>query len=674
MKLNAKPYLVIALVLLALGLAACAPAEPQVIRETVEVVVEKEVTVVETVEVEKIVEVEREAEETPSRYNQAPELAGLVAAGERPPVDERLPTNPKVITPVEEVGRYGGTWRTALRGGGDNAWLVRTIAYEHLVSWTPDWTGIEPNVAESFEVNEDATEFTFKLREGLRWSDGEFFTADDILFWYEDIILNEEVTPSPPNWMVVNDKVGVVEKVDDYTVKFTFSAPNGLFLQRVATPSGWPITTLPKHYLSQFHINYNPDANSIAEELGYASWGEHMQFYTDFSGRFSDADLPVLWAWKLTSPYGENTTLVVAERNPYYWKVDTAGNQLPYIDRVIYDVGNDVEVLVLKALNGEIDMQDRHIATLTNKALFFDNQEQGNYHFFDTTPSSMNTFIVALNLTHQDPGLRETFQNKDFRIGLSHAINRQEIIDLMFVGQGEPYQLAPRPSSPFYNERLAKQYTEYDPELANQILDEAGFERGPDGIRLTPTGEPISFQLDVAAVQTDRIDISELISGYFAEVGVDMQVNTIDRTLLYERKEANAHDAVVWGGDGGLDVILEPRWYFPFSGESNFATPWALWYNNPESELAQEPPEAAKEQMDLYNQLKATPTLEGQQEIMQQILEIAADQFWAIGTSLPAPGYGIVSNDMRNVPQVIPGSWLYPNPGPTNPSQYFFVK
>lgn len=672
MKLNTKHYLVIALVLLALGLAACAPAEPQVIKETVEVVVEKEVKVVETVEVEKIVEVEKAAEETPSRYNQAPEMAGLVAAGELPPVDERLPLNPKVITPVEEVGRYGGTWRTALRGGGDNAWILRTIGYENLVSWTPDWTGLEPNVAESWEVSDDATEFTFHLREGLKWSDGEPFTADDILFWYEDLLMDEDVPTTAPDWMSVNGQVGVVEKIDDYTVKFTFAGPNGLFLQQLATPSAQDVVTRPKHYLQQFHLKYNPEAENLASDLDFASWGEMMD--SRQGGRNEDADFPTLWAWHLNIPYGENTTLVVAERNPYYWKVDTEGNQLPYIDRVIYDVGNDVEVLVLKGLNGEIDMQDRHIATLSNKALFFDNQEQGNYHFFDTTPSSMNTYILALNLTHPDPGLRETFQNKDFRIALSHAINRQEIIDLMFVGQGEPYQLAPRPSSPFYNEQLAKQYTEYDPDLANQILDEAGFERGPDGIRLTPTGEPISFQLDVTSVQADRIDISELISGYFAEVGVDMKVNTIDRTLLYERKDSNAQDAVVWGGDGGLDVILEPRWYFPFSHESNFATPWAYWYMNSEDPLAQEPPEAAKKQMELYNQLKATPTLEGQQEIMKQILEIAADEFWAIGISLPAPGYGIVSNNMRNVPQLIPGSWLYPNPGPTNTSQYFFVK
>jgi len=610
--------------------------------------------------------------EMASQYNEAPALVELVAAGELPPVDERLPSTPKVITPVDQVGQYGGTWRTALRGGNDNAWILRTLGYENMVSWTLDWSGLEPNVAESFEVNDDASEFTFHLREGMRWSDGEPFTADDILFWYEDIISDEDVPTTAPSWMVVNDEAGVVEKVDDYTVKFTFSASNGLFLQRLATPSGQQVTTKPKHYLQQFHLKYNPDAEALAEELGFTGWGEMMD--SKQGSQNEDADFPTLWAWHLSTPYGENTTLVLAERNPYYWKVDTAGNQLPYIDRVNFDVGNDVEVLVLKALNGEIDMQDRHIATLSNKAIFFDNMEQGNYHFFDTTPSSMNTLLLAVNLTHEDPGFRETFQNKDFRIALSHAINRPEIIDLIFVGQGEPYQASPRPSSPFYNERLAKQYTEYDPDLANQILDEAGFERGADGIRLTPTGEPISFQVDVASVQTDRIDMLELISGYFTEVGVDMRVNTIDRSLLYERKDANQQDAVVWGGDGGLDVILEPRWYFPFSNESIYATPWARWYNNPEDELAQEPPEAAQRQMALYDQLKATPTLEGQQEVMNEILEIAADQFWAIGVSLPAPGYGIVSNDMINVPASMPGAWLYPNPGPSNPSQYAFIR
>ncbi len=624
----------------------------------------------------------QEAPAAATDQKEAPILAEKVAAGELPPLEERLPADPKVVQPVESLGQYGGTWRMGLRGGQDNALLVRTIAYEHLVRWTPDWSGIEPNIASAYEANEDATEFIFHLREGMKWSDGEPFTADDIVFWWDHVATNSELNPGgPPSWMVTGGEPGDVEKVDDYTVRFTFKTPNGLFLQRLATPSGADATRYPQHYCQQFHREFNSDnLDALIQEAGANDWVNLFQLKcsgvpgTPYDARWQNGDLPTLNGWILTTPYGAGTQ-VVAERNPYYWKVDPEGRQLPYIDKVVYEVGEDVEVLVLKALNGEIDMQDRHIATLANKAVFADNMEAGGYHFYDTIPSSMNTMIIALNLTHKDPVKREIYQNKDFRIGLSHAINRQEIIDVVYVGQGEPWQLAPRPTSPFYNERLAKQYTEYDVDLANEYLDKVLPDQDANGMRLGPDGQPFSIAVDVTTTQQEWIDALELVKGYWAAVGIELQIKTMDRSLMYTRKDSNEHDAAVWGGDGGLDVILEPRWYFPFSSESLYAEAWQSWYNNPTGEGAltppEEPPAGPKKQMELYDQLKATGDADKQAELMRQILEIAADEFYAIGISLPAPGYGIVRNNFHNVPESMPGSWLYPNPGPTNPEQYW---
>ena len=381
---------------------------------------------------------------------------------------------------------------------------------------------------------------------------------------------------------------------------------------------------------------------------------------------------PVIGAWIHENGAGSDTTQVTAVRNPYYWKVDPEGNQYPYIDTVQYDVGDDTETLVLRALNGEIDMQDRHIATLNNKAVFFDNMEAGGYTFYDRIPASMNVMMIALNLSTTDPILGEVFNNKDFRVGLSHAINRQEIIDVVYVGQGEPWQGGPRPSSPFYNERLAKQYTEYDPDLANQILDDAGFaERDGDGFRLGPDGNRITFAVEVTTVATDSIDMLELVQGYWAAVGIDMQVEVEDRSILYDRKEANEHQAVVWGGGGGLEVFLDPRWYMPFSHESNFATAWAFWFNGDEVRGI-EPPEAPRRQMELFRQIQSTADTDLQAELMREILEIAADEYYAIGISLPANGYGIVNVNMRNVPSPHPGSWKYPNPAPLNVFTFYY--
>jgi len=597
-------------------------------------------------------------------YNQAPMLDSM----DLPPVAERLPLEPLVVEPHDRIGVYGGTWHMGLRGGNDGALLVRTLGNEGLVRWNLEWTEVIPNVASSWEASPDGTEYTFFLREGMKWSDGMPFTAHDITFWYEAHATNPEISPAPPNWMVSGGQIGTVEALDDYTVKFTFAAPNGLFLQRLATPDGNILTRMPRHYAEQFHPAYNPDGiDALVEEAGLGTWVDL------WSQKVSDewyTPKPTINAWVLESGQGASATQVTAVRNPYYWKVDPEGNQYPYIDYVQLDAGNDTETLVLRALNGEIDMMDRHIASLSNKAVFFDNMEAGGYHFYEVVPSSMNSMIIALNLTHQDPVMREIFQNKDFRIGLSYAINRQELIDLVLVGQGEPYQAAPRPSSPFYNERLAKQYTEYNVELANQHLDAAGYtERDGEGFRLGPDGNRITFTVDTQTIGLDWIDMLELITGYWQEVGIDARANVIDRSILYDRKDANQQDAVIWGGDGGLDVILEPRWYFPYSGESNFAPLWRYWYQG--DARGEQPPEAAQRQMDLYDQLKATADPDEQAALMHEILEIAADEFYVIGISLPAPGYGIVKNNFFNVPESMPGAWLYPNPSPANPFQFF---
>jgi peptide/nickel transport system substrate-binding protein len=514
----------------------------------------------------------------------------------------------------------------------------------------------------------------------MKWSDGVPFTADDILFYFNDMLLNTDLFPAPPTWFLAGGAPGVVEKLDDYTVQFTFSAPNGLFIQNLATPQQHHVVQQPKHYLSQFHAGYaDPDElAAMLQEAGVESWVDLFSQRGGWRAAGPDtlwvnAELPTINPWMLVDAMNPSATQVRLVRNPYFYVVDSEGNQLPYIDEVIYNVGSEVETLVLQALNGEIDMQDRHIGTNANRAVFFDNQEAGGYHFYETVPSSSNVMTVSLNLTHLDPAKREIYQNLDFRIGLSHAIDRQEIIDVVYVGQGQPYQVAPRPQSPLYHERLATQYTEYDPDLANEHLDMVVPDKDADGFRLMPNGERLVIAMEVIpTLQPEWTGALELIQDYWADVGIDMQLVVEDRTVFYERKAANQHDAGIWGGDGGLEVILEPRWYFPFSNESIYGEAWQYWFNNPNDERAEEPPEATQQQMELYNQLRATAAAEGQNALMTQILDIAAEQFYVIGIALPANGYGIVKNNMHNVPAAILQAYLYPSPAPTNPETFFY--
>jgi len=608
--------------------------------------------------------------EVPSETSQAPVLDDQ----DLPPVVERIGEQPLVVQPLESIGQYGGTWRSGLIGGQDTAWLDRTIGYDHLVSWSPDWSEVVPNIARSFSVSDDGRSYSFELRPGMRWSDGEPFTTADVEFYVNNVYRNEQLTTS------LGTNPFTIEVHDEVSFTLTYEEPNGFVLQDMAQGEG--LTSYPRHYLEQFHIDFNPDGiDALVEENGAADWIELFRLKgagipgTPYTAIWSNADLPRLHAWRLVEPYGEGTR-VRFERNPYYWKVDPEGQQLPYIDEVVFDVLEDAEVLLLRAANGEIDLHSRHINTLANKPVLAESRESGGYEFFDLEPAPMNTTVFALNLTHKNEALREVFQNLDFRIGLSHAINRQEIIDAVFVSQGEPWQLAPRAETPWYNETLAKQYTEYDVDLANEMLDRVLPDKDGDGMRLMPNGEPFSFVVEVTPnLSPAHVDVANLVVDYWKTVGVNASLKTEDRSLMFTRRDANEHDCMVWLGDGGSrDAILWPKFYFPMHPGSLFAIAWYIWYEEPSNPQAEpmEPPARVREQMDLYDQIERTPDPEAQNELFNELLEISAELFYAIGISLPAPGYGIRKINLRNVPSSMPESAIYVDPGPTVPAQYFF--
>lgn len=594
-----------------------------------------------------------------------------------PPVAERLPRNPKIVTPHEEVGEYGGEMRLAFMGPADGAWLVpMTNGYEFLVRWKPDMVNfsldeIEPNLAESVEVEDDGATYTFNLRQGIKWSDGEEFNADDIMFWYNDFLNDPDLTAAQPGWLTVNDTPLVVEKLNDYQVRFKFGGPNGLFLIRLATPTGRILTGLPEHFMREWHKKYRPEVEQEAEDANLTAWTD---LFLQKQNQQVTVELPVLSAWIQESGASENVQQIMATRNPYYFKIDTEGNQLPYIDKVSYRVVQDSEVMKLNAFAGEIDIMSPAQLSPRDKPTAFDNQEAGKFSLVDTIPSIMNQLILAINLTVNDEAKREIFTNLDFRAGLSHAINRQEIIDAVYVSQGEPWQAAPRPESElYYNERLAKQYTEYDVDLANEMLDKVLPEKDNDGFRLGPDGERFFFVVEGAAdINAEWPDILDLVRQYWEAVGVQVEMKPIERSLYYEKVEGNQHEASFWAGGGGLDVVLGSNWYLPTSTlGSIYATPWVLWSNDPEAEGAIEPPDAVKEQFELFDQIELTADADEQTRLMNEILEIAADQFYGIGIALPPPGYTIKTNRLHNVPNPLLDAWLYPTPAPTNTEQYF---
>ncbi len=475
-----------------------------------------------------------------------------------------LPDNPLVYQPTDKAGKQGGTWNHALVGGGSLSMVVRYQGYEPLVRFKMDWTGIEANVAESYEVNDDSTVYTFKLRKGHRWSDGHPYTTEDIRFWYEDIFTDKDVALNVgQGFWQSNGEVAKVEIVDEQTFKVVFASPNGFFLQNLAWANQDQLSRTPAHYLKQFHKKYNPDADKLAQAQGLESWIALFQKENGLNQDnvfYTNSKRPTLNAWMFTLAPGEDTQKAEAVRNPYYHKVDSAGTQLPYFDKIVYQMVADPQVLLLKTLQGEIDMMDQYICTPNNKPVLYDGQQKGNFHFYTLKETAANVMVFQLNLNHTDPVKNKLFNTKEFRQALSIGVDRQALIDAVLVGQGAPAQPSILEGDPLYNEQLATQFTEYDPDKANQMLDAILPDKDGSGMRLDESGRKLSIIFEIDQSRTVFIDMMQLALPMFQDVGIDAQMRTMDRSL-WETRVRNGRDFDAtchqFGANSGIAAMLD---------------------------------------------------------------------------------------------------------------------
>ena len=641
------------------------------------VVVEKEVEVIKTVEVpvETIKEVVKVVEIPVALlpdFGEAPQLAQLVAAGQLPPVADRIGQDPLVIS-VPEIGRYGGTWRRAHTSPSD-AWNYGRLNKTSLVRWSTDGTRLLPGVAKSWTTSPDGKVWTWNLRQGMRWSDGVPLTADDYIFQYEDIIQNDVI--SIPTEKRGGNRLGVMEKVDDFTITMTFDESNFNFLEVLSqtdTPGfltpGWQsgIPYSPAHFLKQYLPKYAEGGeaalNEMAKEAGVEGWAQ--LFIEKFSMIDRSSDRPTIAPWIMTSGFREPQAK--SERNPYFYGIDQAGNQLPYIDRVVWDLIPDREVINLKALAGEIDMQTRHIQ-FKNFPVLKENEDQGNYHL-----ALWKTFAggqgFVFNNTYDGPE-RKWLSNSEFRKAMNLAVDRYAINEISYLGLGSVRQPVPSRTHPFYpGDKYANMNTQYDPDTANQILDDIGLDKkDADGFRLDGDG-PLQI---VITIQSGSVaaDLAEQVAQNWEAVGVKTKVDAVVRATADTKGRAGQLQ-VCAGGPAAHFMLSAANITIPrTTTECNMSQDWSTW-NQTEGAEGIEPPDDVKRMITLIDEAKNV-SLDDAADKVQEAFRLMMDGAYTLGLVGQVPCVVVISNNMGNVPEEAACNWPIRTPANAFPEGYFF--
>lgn len=588
----------------------------------------------------------------PGVFNEAPMLAELVQAGQLPPVEERLPPEPLVVTPKNGVGTYGGTFF-----GGSMAPETTSDFQLGMVTglfrFANDLSENYPEVASGYEFNEDFTSSTITLRQGIKWSDGQPFTANDMMFYFEDWQFNTDLLPTVSGqWVVGGERIGVT-KIDDYTVEFTFAVPNPAF--NLINYSGAPAEPWrARHYLEQFHIAYNPNANEDAVAAGYDNWQLYFQAMgaaTTYNYGAQNPELPVLGPWR---PVSNDTQRQQYERNPYYFKVDTEGNQLPYVDRVTIDYAGDPEVMNLRAISGELSVAGLDLQ-LINYPVIRDGESGGDYTTTLVYSERGADVALAFNQEHPDPVLKTLFRDVRFRQALSLGIDRTEINEIVFLGQGTIRQATINETASFFKQEWADHYASFEPEQANSLLDELGLDqRDANGVRLRPDGQPLAFQLEYLPQEGPKTEVCELVVRHWAELGIQVESAARERNFLLERIDAGEQDATGWHVDRQLE---RAAWTYRASskispgGDSiiRYATAWRTWFASG-GESGVEPPAEAKELAEAFDTWQRSEL--GTPEYTEagiRVHDLVAEVLYVIGVIGQAPQPVIVKNNVGNV-------------------------
>lgn len=612
------------------------------------------------------------------------ELNGMIRGNpELPPLAERIPAEPLVVAPYHEIGKYGGTLdalSNATEAGTSDFLSTRHV---NLVRYSDDLQTIVPNIAKGWDWNDNFTELTFHLRKGHKWSDGAPFTAEDVKFWYDNLALDSNVIQKPKDYVLVGGERMTVEVVDPQTVKFILPAPKPGLLAHFA--SSYAQGFQPKHFLGQFHPNINPDADANAKAIGFEKGYDVVSAYygnsdwTDtpspllsqpekVAGMPKDV-MPTLEAYLTVQDTTEGRHYVA---NPYFHWVDTAGNQLPYIDEQDEVYINENEVRLLKLVNAEVDYKTQSLQ-LPSAPMLMDGQEKGNYTIHLRPDIAMPVF--SFNLTSTDLAKRELFGTLKFREAMSIAINRDEINEVAFFGLGTPKQYTGfSPNPEFVDPKWEQHLAQFDPDGAKKMLDEIGMvDTDGDGARELPSGEKMVLNIQFAT-QGLPGQVVELVAQHWTNVGVKTTAKEVTPDEYRSAQSSNQLDVGAWQMGKPLPIILGLSENFipPFGNYFDHRTGmlWGEWIES-NGTGGVEPPDWAKQMTEDINAFQSSPIgSDGFNKLGARLVENLTGNMVMIGTvQSPRPIYH--RNELKNFVEFKTASYEYYRTYPYRAPQWY---
>ena len=613
---------------------------------------------------------------------EAPVLAGLVQQGKLPPVAQRVGPEPLVLD-GGSAGQYGGTWLRVATSDSDIFIMEYRIGYASLFRWSPLGEPIVPHLATSMDESPDKREFIVHLRRGVRWSDGAPFSADDILFWWRYEDTNDIVgDKAPARWLVSAGGQTTIDKIDSHTLRIRFEHPYGNFKEALASFS-LSMASAPRHYLGKYHPE-TADPAALKREMKALGIGSARALYERLK-RWDNPEMPRLWPWVLRQSKANPPYVFV--RNPYYFAVDREGRQLPYIDRLQFDVRNN-QMVGLSFANGEVSMQGRNVR-YENYTELMTRQDSANFTLHHWYPATRSGWIIHPNLTRRvDPEQPDTawkarlLSDKRFRQALSLAIDRDAIVKAEYNGQVKPGQVEPGPASPFHDPELAQAFAQHDPQRASAMLDELGLtKRDLDGMRTFPDGTTMTLYLNFSAFT--GIGPGQFIVDDWAHVGVRVVLRELQRALFYIKRDSADFDFLVWTSESDHFPLLQPSQFVPPDIESYFAVNWGRWFQrggfwNPDA--VKDFPNAQGPAKDhpmyrayqVFVQAQQATTRDEQVRIFREALKIAAENTWTINIAEAPPFLVVVNKDLHNVPKNALYSAIVRTPANAGIETYWF--